>query len=146
MEDLARQQALDADFQRLLRDATTGLSFRKIKLGTTFLHVDVSNGPARPFVPHSFRRRIFNVIHGLGHPGIERTRQAIADKFVWPSMRQDVTKWARECLACQQAKIQRHTIPPIAEFTVPAKRFQHVHIDLVSMPPSNGFNHLLTVG
>ena len=145
MEDLARQQALDADFQRLLRDATTGLSFRKIKLGTTFLHVDVSNGPARPFVPHSFRRRIFNVIHGLGHPGIERTRQAIADKFVWPSMRQDVTKWARECLACQQAKIQRHTIPPIAEFTVPAKRFQHVHIDLVSMPPSNGFNHLLTV-
>ena len=145
MEDLARQQALDPDFQRLLRNPQTGLSFRKIKLGTTFLHVDLSNGPARPFVPLSFRRQIFNVIHGLGHPGVEATRKAVADKFVWPSMRQDVTKWARECLACQQAKIQRHTVPPITEFTVPAKRFQHVHIDLVSMPQSNGFNHLLTV-
>ena len=145
MEDLARQQALDPDFQRLLRDPRTGLSFRKIRVGTTFLHVDVSNGPARPFVPLSFRRRIFNVIHGLGHPGVERTRQSIADKFVWPSMRQDVTQWARECLPCQQAKIQRHTVPPIAEFAVPAKRFQHVHIDLVSMPHSNGCNHLLTI-
>ena len=145
MEDLARQQALDPDFRRLLRDPRTGLSFRKIRVGTTFLHVDISNGPARPFVPHSFRRRIFNVIHGLGHPGVERTRQAIADKFVWPSMRQDVTQWARECLPCQQAKIQRHTVPPIAEFAVPAKRFQHVHIDLVSMPHSNNCNHLLTI-
>ena len=145
MEDLARQQALDADFRRLLRDARTGLSFRKIKVGTTFLYVDISNGPARPFVPLSFRRRIFNVIHGLGHPGVERTRQAVADKFVWPSMRQDVTKWARECLPCQQAKIHRHTVPPIAEFAIPAKRFQHVHIDLVSMPHSNGFSHLLTI-
>ena len=145
MEDLARQQALDPDFQRLLRDAQTGLSFRKIKVGTTFLHVDVSNGPARPFVPLSFRRRLFNVIHGLGHPGVERTRQSIAEKFVWPNMKQDVTRWARECLPCQQAKIQRHTVPPIAEFTVPAKRFQHVHVDLVSMPHSNGYSHLLTV-
>ena len=145
MEDLARQQALDADFKRLRRDARTGLSFRKIKIGTTYLYVDISNGPARPFVPLSFRRRIFNVIHGLGHPGVERTRQAVSDKFVWPSMRQDITKWARECLPCQQAKIQRHTVPPIADFAVPAKRFQHVHIDLVSMPHSNGFSHLLTI-
>ena len=107
--------------------------------------MDVSNGPARPFVPLSYRRRIFNVVHGLGHPGIERTRQAITDKFVWPNIKQDVCKWARECVPCQQAKIQRHVVPPIAEFEVPPKRFQHIHIDLVSMPPSNGYDHLLTV-
>ena len=145
LEDLARQQALDPEFRALLRNAQTGLSFRKIKLGSVFLHVDVSNGPARPFVPLSFRRQIFNIVHGLGHPGVERTRQSIADKFVWPNLRQDVCKWARECLPCQRAKVQKHTVPPIADFVVPPKRFQHIHMDLVSMPPSNGFNHLLTI-
>ena len=145
LEDLARQQALDPEFRGLLRNAQTGLSFRKIKIGSVFLHVDVSNGPARPFVPLSYRRRIFNVVHGLGHPGIERTRQSIADKFIWPNLKQDISKWARECLPCQRAKIQKHTVPPISEFTVPAKRFQHIHMDLVSMPQSNGFNHLLTI-
>ena len=145
LEDLARQQALDPEFRALLRNAQTGLSFRRIKIGSVYLHVDVSNGPARPFVPLSYRRRIFNVVHGLGHPGIERTRQSIADKFVWPNLKQDISKWARECLPCQRAKIQKHTVPPISEFTVPAKRFQHIHMDLVSMPQSNGYNHLLTI-
>ena len=145
LEDLARQQALDPELRNLRRDARTGLSFRKVKVGSTYLFVDVSNGPARPFVPLSYRRRIFNVVHGLGHPGVERTRQAITDKFVWPNIKADVCKWARECVACQQAKIQRHVVPPIAEFAVPPKRFQHIHLDLVSMPPSNGFDHLLTI-
>ena len=145
LEDMARQQALDPEFRALLRDAQTGLSFRKLKIGSVYLHVDVSNGPARPFVPLSYRRRIFNVVHGLGHPGVERTRQSIADKFVWPNLRQDVCRWARECLPCQRAKIQKHTVPPIADFAVPARRFQHVHMDLVSMPPSNGQSHLLTI-
>ena len=145
LEDMARQQVLDPEFRDLRRNAQTGLSFRKLKIGSTFLFVDVSNGPARPFVPLSYRRRIFNIIHGLGHPGVEHTRQSIADKFVWPNIRQDVCKWARECLPCQQAKIQRHVVPPIADFQVPARCLQHVHMDLVSMPQSNGNNHLLTV-
>ena len=145
LEDMAVDQPLDPDFQRISREATTGLHFRKVKIGDHFLYVDISNGPARPFVPAAWRRRVFDIIHGLGHPGIERTRQAVSMKFVWPSMRQDVTKWARECVPCQRAKIVRHTNPPIGDFELPQRRFSHIHIDLVSMPISNGHNHLLTI-
>ena len=145
MEELAHQQTLDPDFRQLLRDARTGLQFRKIPLGDTFIFVDVSNGPARPFVPLNFRRRIFDVIHGLGHPGVQRTKQSVAAKFVWPGLNRDVAQWARECMACQRAKIHKHTVPPIQEFEVPHRRFAHVHADLVSMPVSNGCNHLLTL-
>ena len=116
-----------------------------MKIGDSFLHVDISNGPARPFVPAAWRRRIFDVIHGLGHPGVERTRQAVASKFVWPSMRQDVSRWARECVPCQRSKITRHTTPPIGDFDLPQRRFAHIHADLVTMPMSNGHNHLLTI-
>ena len=145
LEEMARDQAMDPDFRRISADARTGLQLRAVHLGTRKLIVDVSNGPARPFVPFSWRKRVFEVMHGLGHPGIERTRQTVAEKFVWPSLRQDVTKWARECLHCQRSKILRHTAPPIGDFQVPEKRFEHLNLDLVTMTPSNGYRYLLTI-
>ena len=142
--EMAREQTLDPDYARISAETRTGLSFKKVNVGDTQIIVDISNGPARPFVPFSWRRRVFNAIHGLGHPGVERTRQAVCAKFVWPSIRQDVTKWSRECQECQRAKVTRHTVPPIGNFTVPAKRFQHWNVDIVTLPLSNGYRHLLT--
>ena len=142
--EVARQQILDPEFRRLREDPRCTLKFESIDIGQNNLVVDKSNGPARPFVPFAFRRRIFDLIHGLGHPGVARTRKAICDKFVWPSMREDVSKWARECLECQRAKVTKHTIPPIGEFTVPNRRFEHINIDLVTLPTSNGFKYLFT--
>ena len=144
LSEMAREQPLDPDFVRISAESRTGLNFKKINLGETQIIVDISNGPARPFVPYAWRRRIFNAVHGLGHPGVDRTRQMVCSKFVWPSIRQDVTKWARECLDCQRSKVNRHTVAPIAEFAVPSKRFQHWNVDIVSLPTSNGFKYLLT--
>ena len=59
-------------------------------------------------------------------------------------MRADVSRWARECLACQQAKVTRHVVPPIGDFAVPNKHFDHINVDLVTLPHSNGFCYLLT--
>ena len=142
---IASQQPLDPEFRRLRQNARSGLNFKSIDMGQSSIIVDVSNGPARPYIPFSFRKRLFDVVHGLGHPGVERTRQSICSKVVWPSMREDVSKWARECLQCQQAKVLRHTVPPIGDFQVPNKRFEHIHIDLVTLPLSNGFKYLLTM-
>ena len=145
LEEMAVDQPLDPEFQNLSREATTGLRFRKVKVGDATLYVDISNGPARPFVPAAWRKRIFDVIHGLGHPGVQRTRDAVRAKFVWPNMNQEVSRWARECVPCQRSKITRHTNPPIGDFELPQKRFSHIHADLVTMPVSNGFNHVLTI-
>ena len=145
LEDLARQQALDPDFRQIAQDARTGLHFKKVKIGEADLFVDISNGPARPFVPTAYRKRVFNIIHGLGHPGVKRTCQAVAAKFVWPNLQANVSTWARQCIDCQRAKINRNTVPNIGSFQQPTKRFSHLHIDLVTMPASNGYNHLLTI-
>ena len=142
--EVARQQPLDPEFKRLRDNERSGLNFMSICIGTQNLIVDVSNGPARPYIPFASRRRIFDVFHGLGHPGVERTRQTISKAVVWPSMRQDVTKWARECIPCQRAKVTKHTVPPIGEFRVPNRRFQHLNVDIVTLPDSNGYSHLLT--
>ena len=143
-EEIARQQVIDPEFRQLRNNARSGLNFKSIDIGTTQLIVDTSNGPFRPYIPFPSRRRIFDVIHGLGHPGIERTRQTMCSKFVWPSIREDSSKWARECLPCQQAKVTRHVTPPIGTFEVPNRRFEHINMDIVTLPFSNGYKYLLT--
>ena len=139
------EQPLDRDFQRISNEARSGLNFRRIDIGDKELIVDISNGLPRPFVPLSMRREVFNAIHNLGHPGTHRSAQIVASKFVWPNVNSDCTKWARECIPCQKSKVTKHTTPPIGNFEVPARRFSHVHVDIVTLSPSNGFNHLLTI-
>ena len=142
--EVARLQPLDPEFERLRRDSRSGLNWKSVDIGSRNILVDISNGPARPYIPFSLRKRVFDVLHGLGHPGVERTRQTVSSKVIWPSMREDCSRWARECISCQQAKVTRHVTPPIGEFVVPNKRFEHLNLDLVTLPRSNGFKYLLT--
>ena len=49
-------------------------------------------------------------------------------------------------MSCQRAKVQQHARSPLEPFPVPARRFDHVHVDLVGpLPPSQGFTHVLTM-
>ena len=144
-DELADEQLIDADCRRIRQDRNTPLNLKQIDIGNKNILVDISNGPARPIIPYSWRKRLFDVVHGLGHPGVERTRQAMTDKFVWPSIKEDVAKWARECQDCQRAKVTRNTIPDIGDFPVPVRRFDHLNVDIVGpLPTSNGFRYLLT--
>ena len=84
--------------------------------------------------------------HNLAHPGQKATLKLISQKFVWHGMRKMVNQWTKQCLQCQRSKIQTHTHAPLQHFKVPAKRFSHIHIDIVGpLPPSSGFTHLLTI-
>ena len=143
-EEVARLQPLDPEFKRLRDEARSGLNLKSVDIGRHNIIVDISNGLPRPYIPYGLRKKVFDLIHGLGHPGVERTRQAVSAKVVWPSMRQDVSQWARECLPCQRAKVTRNTVPPIGDFEVPNRRFQHLNVDIVTLPLSNGFKYLLT--
>jgi transposase InsO family protein len=59
-------------------------------------------------------------------------------------MRKQVKGWAKTCTACQKSKVSRHTIPPASKFMVPDERFALVHIDIVHLPPSDGYRYCLT--
>jgi len=113
--------------------------------GVTLL-CDVSTGLPRPVVPASWRRSIFEAVHGLSHPGGKPSVRMVAAKFVWRGLKKDVRTWAGECVACQRAKVHCHTKAPLERFLVPERRFDHVNIDLVGpLPSSQGFSYLLTM-
>lgn len=83
-------------------------------------------------------------MHGFSYPGIKATQISIIKRFVWPSINKDCRNSARQCITCQRNKITRHVSAPINQFNKLSGRFEHVHIDLISMPNCQGFRYCLT--
>ena len=145
-DKLADAQAEDPEIQEILQSKNS-IHFTKVNLPMTAKPVlcDLSTGNPRPWVPKEFRRSAFLSLHELSHPGIKATQKLVVSRFIWPKINVDVRQWTKECLACQQAKIHRHTSTPLGRFELPKSRFSNVHIDLVGpLPPSSGFTYLLT--
>ena len=63
---------------------------------------------------------------------------------MWPAIDADCRHWARACVECQRAKITRHVTAPLSSLSLPSQRFEHVHLDLIIMPYSEGFRYCLT--
>lgn len=130
------------------RTATTGMVLEEIPFGptNTKLLCDISTGRPRPVVPTTWRRRVFDAIHNLSHPSIRATHTLIASKFVWHALGKQVGLWARTCIPCQAAKVQRHTRAPLSTFKVLHHHFNHIHIDLVGpLPPPQGYTYLFAI-
>ena len=147
-KEMAREHFKDPEMKDY-RTAISGLHLEDVTLdvasGTTVL-CDITTGRPRPVVPKTLRRRVFDVIHGLSHPGAKTTRKLVVQKFVWHGLNKQVNTWSRACIQCQASKIQTHIKAPLQTFSVPARRFEHINVDLVGpLPPSQGFTYLLTI-
>ena len=128
--------------------ATTGLVIRDIPLDHygNSISCDISTGRPRPLVPDTWQRTVFDAVHDLSHPSIRATKQLVAAKFVWPGLRKQVGIWAKACLRCQAAKVNRHTTAPVDQFVPATRRFDHIHVDIVGpLLPSQNYRYLLTV-
>jgi len=104
----------------------------------------MATGTNRPFLTKQFRRAAFDIIHNLAHSGIKTTAKLIAQRYVWPSMNAECRKWARACETCQRSKITRHISTPPGKIILPTRRFEHVHLDIIILPVSEGFRYCLT--
>ncbi|TWW75360.1 hypothetical protein D4764_13G0000220 [Takifugu flavidus] len=108
---------------RALESTGTGLKLEKavVQDGSPTLLCDVSTGRPRPVVPVAWRHRVFDMVHSLSHPGVRASVKL-------------------------HAKVHQHTMAPLETFAIPARRFDHMHVDLVGpLPPSHGYTHLLTM-
>lgn len=107
---------------------------------------EVGTGRARPLVPKSYRKTVFEHLHNLSHPGISATQKLITQRFFWPNMNKDIRTWTKACLQCQRSKVHRHNKAPFGTFSTPDARFAHIHVDLIGpLPPSEGNIYCLTV-
>ena len=143
---LAAAQSTSDDI-RAARTAVSSLKLEEVAYpGGLTLVCDTSLGFPRPVVPPEFRRDVFDVLHGLSHPGIRATTQLVQQRYVWHNMKKDVKRWCRECAACAASKVHRHYKAPVGSLPTPERKFSFVHIDITGpLPRSRGFTHLLTI-
>ncbi|GFV32550.1 hypothetical protein TNCV_2860141 [Trichonephila clavipes] len=147
-EALSKAQLEDNELQSFRNDEKSSLVFKRVPspVSATELICDTSTGSPRPFVPHNFRRTIFEHFHNLAHPGVAASFQLIASRYVWPNMRKTVKDWVQNCIACQRSKVHRHTKTPLGTFALPDARFSHIHVDLIGpLPSSEGKSFCLTI-
>ncbi len=123
------------------------LHISSIPLSPT-LHLlgDISTSTFHPLIPLTFRQKIFQHVHSLGHPGIRATRRLLTSRFLWDGMAQDINLWARQCIPCQTSKVHKYISPPPASIPLPSRRFSHIHVNLIGpLPSSQGHTHIFTI-
>ena len=143
---IAAAQSGDKDILNL-RDGQSSLILEEFDIpgSNRKIWCDTSCGQPRPFIPGQHRQEIFNLLHGLAHPGVKGSQRLVCRRVVWPGMKSDIRDWTRACLQCQTTKVHAHTRAPLDTIPTPNQRFHTVHVDIVGpLPPSHGYRYILT--
>ena len=77
----------------------------------------------------------------LGHRGIFAVHEVIRQRFYWPRMRADIHHHIKSCHECQIRSLKRLEISPT--ISMPTRLFAKVYIDIMYMPPANGFKFIV---
>ena len=84
-----------------------------------------------------------------GHPGRDETTRCIQENYHWPNARVWIKEYIKGCATCQQMKNLTHRKqPPAYPISVPTvpRPFAQVAMDLITgLPPSQGFDAILTI-
>ena len=111
----------------------------------TLIACDTSTGTPRPWIPEELRREAFDLIHNLSHPSMRATSKLLRQRYIWPGISKDAKRWSKTCLPCQSSKVHRHTETGISSYDEPARRFGHIHVDIVGpLPISDGYKYMFT--
>lgn len=147
LSDIARAQSECEELKHIHNSDKTTYKFQTMALDDGLqLICDSSTGKLRPFIPQQFRRPLFDSLHNLSHPGIAGSVELLQERFCWPSLKRDVTLWAKTCVPCQRSKTWRHTSSALGSYPSAQKRFTHINVDIVGpLPPSRGYRYLLTI-
>lgn len=120
--ELAAEQRADAGMT--YRSAGSGLAEVPCGAESTVVLCDVSTGRGCPIVPVSWRRRVFDTVHGLAHPCIHAMSALLSAKFV--------LAWAPQAGSCLGPRLS-----PLSDLQGPA-----VHAALVQ---DFAVTHLFTI-
>ena len=99
-------------------------------------------GPeGRTYVPTRLRLSLMDSIHtslGSGHPGSQQTLSLVQQRYWWPNMTQDVSRFVKSCSVCAMAKVPRH-LPEgkLVPLPVPTRPWSHLGVDFITDLPSS---------
>ncbi len=92
-----------------------------------------------PYIPKVIRSELISRHHDdslADHFGIEKTRELIARKYYWPTLRQDVEAYVKGCDVCLTSKVVRHKLyRDLQSLPIPTHRWKDLSVDFVTGLP-----------
>ena len=85
-------------------------------------------------VPESLRAYVLKMFHNTqlaAHQGKNRTLKQITESFYWPSMKSDIARWVKACLACARRKTPRPMRAGIRTYAMSGYPNQTIAIDIL---------------
>uniref|UniRef100_A0A9J7ZVD3 Gypsy retrotransposon integrase-like protein 1 n=1 Tax=Cyprinus carpio carpio TaxID=630221 RepID=A0A9J7ZVD3_CYPCA len=108
-------------------------------------------GPeGRLYVPPTHRQPLLDLTHTSprsGHPGRRRTLSLLKQRYWWPSMSRDVSRYVQGCSICAVADTPRK-LPEgkLVPLPIPERPWTHIGVDFMTdLPPSQGYTSVLVV-
>ena len=106
--------------------------------------------PTLLFVPAGLRSDVIQWLHSsllACHPGVQRTKALVQQRFWWPTLQDDVREFVAACPVCNQQKTPRQAPAGLLlPLPVPRRPWSHISVDFVTgLPPSSGHTVILTV-
>ncbi|KAG1952342.1 retrotransposable element [Pimephales promelas] len=106
--------------------------------------------PHKVFVPEILRNRVLEHVHAVprsGHPGITATIQLLQNRYWWPTLTQNTTRFIHRCQVCNTQKSSR-LLPAglLQPLPIPQRPWSHIAVDFITdLPASDGYTTILTV-
>uniref|UniRef100_A0A182RV18 Integrase_H2C2 domain-containing protein n=1 Tax=Anopheles funestus TaxID=62324 RepID=A0A182RV18_ANOFN len=116
---LADEKTCDPELIAILnRKMPSDLFLQKppISGSTKALYTDCPGGIVRPYITKSFREQLLHAVHDISHPGTRASVRLMTERFVWADIERETREFVRNCLACQRAKVGRHTKSPLTPY------------------------------
>ncbi|WVZ05912.1 hypothetical protein V8G54_019258 [Vigna mungo] len=82
-----------------------------------------------------------------GHAGTTRTTARIGAQFYWPRMREDIRKYIKECVICQQAKVSQSLPTSLLQpLPIPNIIWEDIAMDFITnLPLSHGHSNIMVM-
>jgi transposase InsO family protein len=107
--------------------------------------LNVYTGLKRIYVPMALVNHVIKCHHDFGHSGVRKTKSCIKTKYVWYQMSKDIVKFVTSCHVCQIIKPGRLPRPDYGRFKVVRQKFEHIHMDICTLPLCRGFKYVLVI-
>lgn len=142
--DMVQEQAKDEAIVEII----TSLKKEKASASTEKKHIivddvlyyisNVDDDPSlRLYIPEQLKKSVVMQYHDHnGHMGIDKTFEAIKQKYYWPNAYKELYDYVSGCITCQ-ARIMRKIKPPVQETGIPPYPFAKVGLDLSGPYPTS---------
>ncbi len=117
---------------------------------TEIKHLNLQNPPPSDcpanltYVPESLRPRLLSQVHttlSSGHPGITATENLLRNRFWWPTLLTDTTKYIQTCITCNTSKsLQQLPVGLLNPLPTSRRPLSHIAVDFITDLPNSQVN------